>query len=149
MAEIFTDEGLDYLMGIVPKGGAMGALALGAFTSQTPSTVPARGATLANAGIVEPVAGTGGYARVSISTGDWGAQTTQGNGRRSTAAQKSFPTTSAAWNPSSVNGNFIGVGTTVGSGVVIFAANFDDLAAANMNAAGLVLRSTPFWQHDG
>jgi hypothetical protein len=147
MAEIFLDEGLDYIMGIIPKGGALGSLAVGAFTAFTPSTVAARTANISN--LVEPAAGTGGYARVAVTTGNWGAQGTNGNGRRSTSVQKAFPSSSAAWNPSSVNGCFIGVGTTVGAGTVIFMANFDDSLAANVNAAGLILRVTPFWQFDG
>lgn len=147
MAEIFFDEGLDYILGIIPKGGALGTLALGAFTAATPSTVPARTSTIAN--LNEPANGTGGYARVIVTTGNWGAAATQGSGRRITSAQKSFPSSSAAWNPSSVNGTFIGVGTTVQAGTIIYAANFDDSAAAVINAAGLVLRVTPFWQLDG
>jgi len=148
MAEIFTDAGIDYILGIIPKGGALGTLSLGVFTSQTPTTVPTRTQTL-GAGITEPASGTGGYARVTIATGDWGAASTNGNGRRITSAQKSFPETTAAWNPASANGSFIATGTTVGAGTVIYAANFDDGLAANMNAAGLVLRVTPFWQLDG
>lgn len=148
MAETFLDEGLDYIMSLIPGGGAMSALAIGAFTSQTPTTVPARTATFGNGGISEPAAGTGGYARVAVATGDWGAPATNGSGRRRTASQKAFPTSTAAWNPTAVNGCFIVVGTTVGAGTLIYAANFDDGQVAQLNAAGLVLRVTPFWQLD-
>ena len=147
MAELFFDGGLDYIMSVIPGGTAMSALAIGAGTAATPSTLPARTAVIGDMG--EPAAGTGGYARVAVNTSDWAAPATNGNGRRRTSIQKAFPSTSAAWNPSAVNFCFIGVGTTVGAGVVIWAANFNDVTVAQLNAAGLVLRVTPFWQLDG
>lgn len=146
MAETFFDEGLDYIMSCIPGGGAMSALAIGAGTSATPTTVPARTSVIGGMG--EPASGTGGYARVALIGANWGAPATNGSGRRRTAVQKSFPITTAAWVPSTVNFCFIAVGTTVGAGTVIYAANFDDSAAALLNAAGLVLRVTPFWQLD-
>lgn len=146
MAEIFLDAGLDYIHGIIPKGGALGTLACGAFSSQTPTTVAARTAVIGAGQIEEPVSGTGGYARVIVATGDWGAPATNGLGRRITSVEKSFPTSTAAWNPTTINGFFLATGTVVGAGTPIFQSNFDDLLAAVINAAAIVLKVTPFWQ---
>jgi len=48
MAEIFPDEGLDLILSVITGNAAAPAnLYMGLFTSQTASTVPARGAVLA------------------------------------------------------------------------------------------------------
>jgi len=149
MAEIFTDEGLDYILSVIPGGLPMGALSVGVFTSQTPTTVPSRSHTLENGGIEEPDAGVGGYGRVALTGANWNSPTTVSQGRRRTAVQKSFAESTGAWNPSQANGSFIAVGLTVGQGPVIFCANFDDNDPALIDAAGITLRVTPFWHLDG
>lgn len=145
MAETYLDAGIDYILGVIPKGDALGTLALAAFTSQTEDTVAARTATIGS-GIDEPAGGTGGYARVAIDEGDWGAPATNGSGRRITAAQQAFPESTGAWNPSTVNGFLIAVGTSVGGNPPIYQANFDQEVAAEIGSSGIVLRVTPFWQ---
>jgi len=47
MAEIFPNEGLDYILGVIPKAGTTPTtLYLGLFTSQTASTVLTQTANL-------------------------------------------------------------------------------------------------------
>jgi hypothetical protein len=149
MAEIFTDEGLDYLLGIALKGSTVDTtLYLGLFTSQTASTVPARGATggASPSGWTEAT-GTS-YARQALATGSWGANSTNGNGRRSSHSQVTFPAAgSGGWG--TVNGFFIATASASGAGdTTICFANFDDLTAETINA-GTVIRVTPTVQMDG
>lgn len=147
MAEIFVDEGLDAIMGIFPKNGAnLATLYIGLFTSQTPTTVPTRAAQ--NVGPVgwTEAAGTG-YARQSIAAASWGAPSTNGNGRKITAGQVTFPTVGAGgWGV--VNGFFIASTVDQASGVIIYFANFDDVTAKPMNV-GAVEKVTPSMQFDG
>ena len=135
MAEIFIDEGLDKIMSIFPKNGTnLASMYIGLFTSQTPTTVPARtavgGAT--PSGWVEAV-GTA-YARQAIAAASWGSQSTNGNGRKSTAGQVTFPTVGAGgWG--TVNGFFIATLVSSQAGdTIIYFANFDDLTAVTLNA---------------
>ena len=84
MAEIFTDEGLDKILGIVPKNGTnVSSLYIGLFTSQTASTVPARTAVggAAPSGWTEAT-GTS-YARQAIAAGLVGLLRNPGRGRGS------------------------------------------------------------------
>jgi hypothetical protein len=77
----------------------------------------------------------------------WGAQATNGSGRKSTAGQVTFPTVGATG--SLVNGFFIA--TTSASGAsdkVLYFANFDDGAAVDLHTND-VLKCTPSWQNDG
>jgi hypothetical protein len=150
MAEIFPDEGLDYIINAIFKGGTVDTtLFLGLFTSQTATTVPARtavgGAT--PSGWTEAV-GTG-YARQAIATGDWGPNTTNGNGRKIvTSAAKAFPAAGAGgWG--TVNGFFVATNSASGAGdTIIYFANFDDGLAEVINA-GTTINVTPGAQMDG
>lgn len=147
MAEIFPDEGLDHILAIFPSNGAGDAtLYIGLFTSQTASTVPAR--TAQNVGPVGWTEATGtDYARQSIAAASWGLLATNGNGRRLTAAQVTFPTVGAGgWG--TVNGFFIASTVDQSSGVIIYFANFDD-GNAKALVAGAVEKVTPSIQFDG
>ena len=149
MAEIFVDEGLDKIMGIFPKNGTnVATLYIGLFTSQTATTVPARTATggASPSGWTEAT-GTS-YARQSIAAASWGAAATNGSGRRTSAAQVTFPTVGAGgWG--TVNGFFIATNSASGSGdTIIYFANFDDSTAVTLNAAD-VIKVTPSMQLDG
>lgn len=144
MAEIFPDEGLDYLLGLVPKGGTTPTtLYLGLFTSQTASTVPANTAVLSTpAGITE--AAYTGYARVAVASTDWGSISTQTvwsqtGARGVTAAQKSFPAATAAY-ATAINGFFLASAST--AGVCVFASNFSDTTAIASMAIGDVIKVT-------
>lgn len=149
MAEIFVDEGIDKIMGIFPKNGTnLATLYIGLFTSQTAATVPARGATggAAPAGWTE-AAGTS-YARQALAAATWGAQGTNGNGRKSTYPEITFPTVGAGgWG--TVNGFFIASHVSSQAGdTIIYFANFDDVTANTLNA-GDVQKVTPSMQFDG
>ena len=146
MAEIFVDEGLDYIMAIFPKNGAnITTLYLGLFTSQSPMTVPARSATLADAGVSwMEVSGTD-YARISLSAASWGVQATQGSGRKTIYPQVTF-TAGGAW--TTANGFF--VATTIdNTGKVIFFANFDSGVARTLSTSGDILKVTATMEFDG
>jgi hypothetical protein len=145
MTEIFPDEGLDMVLAVVTGNQAAPAnLYMGLFTSQTASTVPARDAVLATQTGVTEVTGTG-YVRVQVTPANWGAPATNGNGRKRTSAQKTFPTVGAGgWGI--ITGFFIADSQT--SGVALFYANFDDTTANTLNA-GDVQKVTPAMQFDG
>lgn len=144
MAEIIPDEGLDYLLAIVPKNGTnIATTYLGLFTSQTASTVPAASMVLATpTGITE--AGYTSYARQSIAAASWGAtgaktiwtQSTRGT----TAGQVSFPAAGAAY-ATAINGFFLATASTAGT--CLFASNFDDTTAVASLALGDIIRVTP------
>lgn len=146
-AEIFPDEGLDHMLSKVPRATAaiQTTYYLGLFTGSTAATVPARGETLAapSAAVAEPSGGA--YARVAVANTDWGAIATSGTGRRTTSAQKSFPASTGSWG--SINGFFLATASSLG--VAIFFANFDDVTAVNVNAAGFTVQLTPFFHIDG
>lgn len=143
MAEIFVDEGLDFILSVFPKNGAnSGTLYLGLFTSQTASTVPANTAVLGATptGITETTYTN--YARQAIAAASWGANaalTTPVVGRKTTAAQVSFPAVGAVPG-GAINGFFLASALT--AGVLIFAANFDDTTAITP-AIGDIIRVTP------
>ncbi len=143
MAEIFVDEGLDFMLAIFPKNGAnTGTLYLGLFTSQTASTVPANNAVLGAtpSGITEATFTS--YARQSIAAASWGANaalTTPVVGRKTTAGQVTFPSVGATPG-GAINGFFLASALTAGS--LIFATNFDDLTAITP-ATGDIIRVTP------
>lgn len=149
MAEIFTDEGLDYDLARVPGGSAAPAtLYIGMFSSQTPTTVPARTATggATPSGWTE-LTGTD-YARQAIAAASWGAPVTNGNGRRRTAAQVEFPPAGAGgWG--TANGFFIATHASSQAGdTILFFANFDDGLAVPIGETDVV-RITPYFQKDG
>lgn len=145
MAELFPDEGLDYLLGIVPKNGTnLATTYIGLFTSQSASTVPGTTAVLATATGVTEATGTS-YARQSIAAASWGAQAAGTGGRKTTAGQVTFPTVgSGGWG--TVNGFFIATASTAGT--ALFYANFDDTTAI-VSGVGDIIRVTPTWQMNG
>lgn len=149
MAEIFVDEGLDAILGIVPKNGTnLANTYLGLFKSQTPTTVPARTATggASPSGWSE-VTGTG-YARQAIPAASWGAPATNGSGRRTTGPQVTFTATGGPWD--AANGFFIATQSASGaSDVIIYFANFDTGVARQLQASGDTLKVTPTMQMDG
>ena len=142
MAHIVTDAGLDYILDMVFKqtGVPPASLYLGLFSSQTPVTVPARTAT----GGAVPTGWTevtgSGYARIAITSGNWGVESTSGSGRQITAAQKTFAAT-GVW--TTANGFFIATALTSGVGdIIIGFANFDSGLARLLSVSGDQLKLT-------
>lgn len=148
MAETLFDEGIDHIFGVWPKNGTNDAtLYIGLFTSQTSTTVAARTITMAgDLGTTLVEATGGGYARKAIAAGSWSAPSTNGSGRKITAAQVSFDESTAAYSVNNVNGFFICTVATGSAGVLIGMANFDDGAPAVVNSAGIIVRVTPSLQ---
>lgn len=151
MAEIFPDEGLDYLLDIAFKGGTVDTtLFLGLFTSQTTSTVPARTATggASPSGWTEMTASSGSYARIAIATGDWGSPATNGDGRRiATAAAKQFTGFVSA---AAANGFFIATNSASGAGDrILYFSNFDSGLARSLAAIADTFDVTPRVQFNG
>lgn len=146
MAELFPDEGLDYLLGIVPKGGASPAtLYLGLFTSQTASTVPGSSAVLATSTGVTEASGTAYARQALVGATAWGAVTAGTGGRKTSASQVTFPTVgSGGWG--SINGFFLA--SALVNGIALFYANFDDTTAI-VSGAGDIIRVTPTFQYNG
>lgn len=148
MAEIFPDEGLDYLLGVAFDAATQDTtFHVGLFTSQTASTVPARTATggASPAGWVE--ADFDNYARQPISSGAWGSPATNGNGRRIAGPQVTFPAVGAVGD--TVNGFFIATAGAPGAGdVILFFANFDS-GVARVLVTGDIEKVTPSVQFDG
>lgn len=145
--EIFVNEGLAYLLGVLPKGGSSPAtLYLGLFTSQTASTTPAATAVLgaSPSGITE--ATFSGYARVAVASTDWGSvssgDTVWGQTPVSsvTASQKSFPACTGT-SSTAINGFFLCSASS--SGTLIYASNFDDTTAIASLALGDIVKVTP------
>lgn len=173
MAENFTDEGLDRILSFVPRATGtidstlyLAALTTAGYQTRNPSdtalsgtVVPRRetvwatdyqtvaGGTARGAG-GEPTIGTGSYARVSMANTQWGSPATSGSGRASTAAQQSFAASTAAWSNTSVIGFAIVTASGAGSGVAYYYANFSDGSTVSMNASGITLQVTPFWEAD-
>lgn len=151
MAEIVPDEGLDYALGALFKGGTVDTtLYLGLFTSQTASTVPARTATggASPSGWTEMVASSGTYARIALATGDWGAAATNGSGRRiALSAAKQFTGFVGA---AAANGFFIATNSASGAGdTVLMFSNFDSGVARTFATTSDALNLTPRVQLDG
>ena len=151
MAEIFPDEGLDYLLNLAFKGATQDTtLYVGLFTSQTASTVPARTATggASPSGWTEMAASSGTYARQAITTSDWGSPATNGDGRRLTlsAAEQFTGFVSAA----AANGFFLATNSAAGAGdTILYFANFDSAAARSFASVSDILNLTPRVQFDG
>lgn len=151
MAEIFTDEGLDYLLGIAFKGGTVDTtLFVGLFTSQTATTVPARTATggASPSGWTEMTASSGSYARIAIATSDWGAASTNGSGRKiALSAAKTFTGMVGA---AAANGFFVATNSASGAGdTTIFFSNFNSGVARTLATTSDQLQITPSAQLDG
>lgn len=159
MAETFTNEGLQSLLNFIPRNTGTSlpsTLFLGVITTTTTptltaTTVPAVATTIAAPGtaVGEPTIGTGAYARVSMANTQWAAPAVSGSaGQRSTAAQQSFPQSTAAWSNPTVVGYFVATVATAGSGIAYYYANFDDATSVAINAANIVLQVTPYWEFD-
>jgi len=171
MAENFSDEGLDRILGFVPKNtGTLDANLYAAAittagtvdgtTALSGTVVPSRTTIWASdyqtsggagrGGGGEPTIGTGGYVRCGPIAGatQWGAQTTAGQGRRTTANQQSFVQSTAAWSNQNVIGNAIVTASGAGSGVAYYYSNFSDNSTVPVNASGIVLQITPYWEFD-
>lgn len=172
MAETFTDEGLDRLGGFVPGGTGtldttlyLAAITTAGFVTRNPddaltgSKVPGRttvwstdyatvagGSTRGAGG--EPAIATGAYARKAVVNTDWGAAATNGSGRRRTASAQSMAQSSAAWSNPNAIGYALVTASTAGAGVAYGYANYDDGSTVAVNAAGITLQVTPFWQQD-
>lgn len=142
MAEIFPTEGLDYILGVIPKGATTPAtLYLGLFTSQTASTVPANTAVLSTQTGVTETTYTA-YARQALTAATWGAIAAGTGGRKATYPQVTFPTVGATPG-GNINGFFIATANT--AGIAIFYANFDDTTAITP-ATNDIIKVTPTWQ---
>ena len=141
MAETFTDEGLDLVLDIFPRGGTnLTTTYLALFTAFTATTV---GATTSTANdYTEP--DFGAYARQSVAAADWGAIAAGTGGRKTTAAQKTFPT--ATSNASAtVKGFWLANQLSATGDKAIFAANFDDTTAVQINTNDII-KVTPTYQ---
>lgn len=137
MAEIWPDEGLDVLLEIFPRGGTnLTTTYLCLFTSFTATTCGSNTSTADS--YTEPSGGS--YARVSVSSADWGAIAAGTGGRKTTAAQKTFPTATAGWG--TVNGSWLANQLSATGDKCILAANFDDSTAITINS-GDVVKVTP------
>lgn len=158
MAETFSNEGLQAILNYIPRAtGTLPAnLYMGVFTTTTTptltaTTVPAVGTTIAAPGtaVGEPTIATGAYARVVMANTIWAAPAISGSaGQRSTGSQQSFPQSTAAWTNPTVVGYFVATVATAGSGIAYYYANFDDATSVAINAAGIVLQVTPYWEFD-
>lgn len=144
MAETYTNEGLDFILGVFPLDDTAKPtnLYLGLFTSQTASTVAAVTATggASPSGWTEAT-GTG-YARQAIVNTAWGAAAASGIvGRQTTGPQVTFTVGAGAWG--TVNGFFLATNSASGAGdKIILFANFDDLTAI-ATAVNDVIKITP------
>lgn len=172
MAENFADEGLDRILGFVPGGTGtldttlyLATITTAGWVTRSPDTalsgtgVPNRttvwatdyqtvagGSTRGAGG--EPTVGTGAYARKAVVNTDWGAAATSGSGRRKTSAQESFAASTAAWSNPNAIGYALVTASAAGSGVAYGYANYDDNSTVAVNAAGITLQVTPYWQFD-
>lgn len=153
MAEIFVDEGLDVILnstfnstsGCLPCG-----LFVGLFSSQTSSTVPARGATGGSvpSGWQEVWATTGNYYRQQVYPSGWGSISTNGSGRQKSGTQVTFTGFTNSGSPA--NGYFLSTGSssTINTKLIGF-ANFDSGVARTLATTSDQLLVTPTVQMDG
>jgi hypothetical protein len=143
LAEIWPDEGLDIVLNIFPKGGTnLTTTYLSLFTAFTASTVGtnAQGAD----SYTEP--NFGAYARQSIAAASWGAIAAGTGGRKTTAAQVTFPTATSN-SSAATNGFWLANQLSATADVALFAANFDDTTAVTVNLND-VLKATPTIQYN-
>lgn len=143
--EIIPNEGLDFWLNIMLKGGtAPGTLYVGLFTGQTATTTPAATAVLSTStGVSE--ANFAGYARQSIATAEWGNPATLSagdvtSGRGVQGPQKSFPAATSPY-ATAINGFFLATAAT--AGVAVLYANFDDNTGIASLALGDIIKVTP------
>lgn len=149
MAQMYTTEGLDQILGIVPKGGtAFATLYCGLFTSQTASTVPAATAVVNGyTGFTELTLATNGYARIALTAGTWGALGAGTAGRKTTYPEITFTCATSAW--AAVNGFFICTTSTAGTGYGLFFANFADTTAVTCQVGDSIKLTPTFGLKDG
>lgn len=134
MAEIWPDEGVDIVLEIFPRGGTnLTTTYLALFTAFTASTVGTASQT--GGAYTEP--NFGAYARQSITSGEWGSIAAGTGGRKTAAAQKTFPTATSAAS-ASTNGFWVTNSTTTGNMKCIFAASFDDTTAVQINTNDVI-----------
>jgi len=163
---LFPQEGLNYLLNVAPKASTFPSTTyLGLFTTSW-GTIEGYGYTNINVTLnsgtypVAEVSGTGGggYARIALTSGNWGAPTTGTTviGANTINVQQTtynsaltFTCTSGTWSP--VYGIFI---TTSGqlnsvsngtSNTVLWYAPFSDQQPVTL-ASGDSLAITPTWQ---
>ena len=175
---IFPQEGLDYLMSVIPKGAtASGTIYLGLWGQGAGSnltTWSTISGTYANAGTIALTLNSGTYpvyevasftgytSRTTLTSGNWGAQTSttvnvSGNAslpvRYSTYSPAVTFTNGQAATVSGINGIFLcigGSGTNVGSTSgpytnVLWYAPFSDYSSVTL-ASGDSISITPTWQ---
>lgn len=144
MAEIWPDEGLDAVLNYFPTNNSTipANTWIALFTAFTASTVGATNNPIAS--YTEPSGGA--YARQTISSASWGdaaATSPVADGRKSTAAQVTFPTATASWG--TINGFTLAGALT--TGFAYFAANFDDTTAVPITSND-VIKVTPTIQYN-
>jgi hypothetical protein len=142
MAAIFPDEGIDVVMGQWPHNTTRETTSnLCLFTSQTASTVITH--TQAFANITETTYTS--YARQSMATATWGAQSEYSStlGRQSIYPQVTFPTVGASG--ATINGFFITEGANT---KCICQANFSDTTAVVLATNDILkVTATVAWLH--
>lgn len=144
MADIFPDEGLDWILGVVPKGGTAPAnLYMLLFQGFTGSTVPGSTAVLAtHTGVTEP--SFTGYGRVTCAAAIWGTAAADTIWtvacRRVTGSQQTFPTATGT-QATAIDG--FGFASASSGGVGIYYSNFDDTTSIPSVAIGDVIKVTP------
>ena len=141
MAQMMPDEGLDIVLGQIPKDTVKytSPLNLALFTSQTASTVITHAQTIAN--ITETTYTN--YARQSLAAATWGAAAERPTnlGRQTTYPHVTFPTCGATG--ATINGFYI---TNNGHTVCLGQANFDDTTAVVL-AQNDIIKVTPTWAY--
>jgi hypothetical protein len=144
ITELFPNEGLDVIFGVIPKGGTTPANTwLGLFTANTASAI-----TVTSAAVIaswSEATGTN-YARQTIAAASWGTVGTTQSGRGTASAQLTFTSAGTTWG--TVNGFMICSGSGWQAGVVYFGANFDDVTAVAVNT-GDIVKVTPTWVYTG
>ena len=141
MAQMMPDEGLDIVLGQIPKDTVKytSPLNLALFTSQTASTVITHAQTIAN--ITETTYTN--YARQSLAAATWGAAAERPTnlGRQTKYPQVTFPTCGTTG--ATINGFYI---TNNGHTVCLGQANFDDTTAVVL-AQNDIIKVTPTWAY--
>lgn len=158
MADLFPDEGLDWLLGIVPKNGTNATQTfLGLYTATGGTSTPQNNAVLSAQTITN---GLGckevstvqwsTYIRITVPSGSWGAQSASTvwstSGRIVTSgAACVFPAPSGAYNPSpdSLAGFFLSNNSIPNQGIGIYYSNFSDSSLIASMAIGDVVKVTP------
>ena len=147
MAETFSNEGLDLLLAIFPRGGTnLTTSYVLLITSGTASTLPSHQTAVLSTYTTVAEAAFTSYARQSVAAASWGAQAAgtgaASGGRQSSAAQVSFPAAGASY-ATAINGFGLCDASGHGSEKGIFYANFDDTTAIASLALGDIVKVTP------